>query len=88
VRLIIGAQATGAGGRGIGIVMTFVTLYLAQGLGITVFYLHRGSVPVMWRAVVYLLLIVQPLLLLGVAAFGLFDLWCDFRRLHQKREDL
>lgn len=36
VRLIIGAQATGAGGRGIGIVITFVTLYLAQGLGTTV----------------------------------------------------
>jgi hypothetical protein len=30
---------------------------------------------------------IQPLLLLGVAAFGLFDLWFDFRRLSNKREE-
>jgi uncharacterized protein YybS (DUF2232 family) len=73
---------------GLNILLLVSLLYLAQGLGIIVFYLHKGSVPVMWRAVVYLFLIVQPLLLLGVTAFGLFDLWGDFRRLHQKREDL
>jgi sugar phosphate permease len=36
LRLIIGAQATGAGGRGLGVVITFVPLYLTQELGVTV----------------------------------------------------
>ncbi len=35
VRLIIAAQATGAGGRGLGIVLTFVPLYLSQHLGMS-----------------------------------------------------
>lgn len=36
VRFIIGAQATAAGGRGLGIVMTFVPLYLSQEVGLSV----------------------------------------------------
>jgi MFS family permease len=36
LRLIIGAQATGAGGRGLGVVITFVPLYLSQELGLPV----------------------------------------------------
>jgi sugar phosphate permease len=35
LRLIIGAQVSAAGGRGLGIVMTFVPLYLSQELGLT-----------------------------------------------------
>jgi hypothetical protein len=31
--------------------------------------------------------VIQPLLLLGVAVFGLFDLWFDFRRIGTKREE-
>ncbi len=41
VRWVIAAQATGAGGRGLGIVVTFVPLYLTQGLGLTV--LNTGA---------------------------------------------
>ena len=36
----------------------------------------------------YLFLVIQPLLLLGVAAFGLFDFWFNFRHLSDKREEL
>ena len=36
VRWVMAAQATAAGGRGLGIVITFVPLYLSQGLGLTV----------------------------------------------------
>ncbi len=36
LRLIVGAQATAAGGRGLGVVITFVPLYLTQELGLSV----------------------------------------------------
>ncbi|OLE39412.1 MAG: hypothetical protein AUG00_02215 [Candidatus Rokubacteria bacterium 13_1_20CM_2_70_7] len=36
LRFIVGAQATAAGGRGLGVVITFVPLYLSQELGLGV----------------------------------------------------
>jgi uncharacterized protein YybS (DUF2232 family) len=62
-------------------------VYLIQGLGIMVFYLQKASVPPLFRSIAYLFLVIQPLLLLAVAAFGLFDLWFDFRRLSNKQEE-
>jgi hypothetical protein len=44
-------------------------------------------VPSIFRSLVYIFLVLQPLLLLGVAAFGLFDLWFDFRRTGNQREE-
>jgi uncharacterized protein YybS (DUF2232 family) len=69
-------------------VLLLVSLvYLVQGLGIMVFYLNKAWVPPIFRSLAYIFLVIQPLLLLGVAAFGLFDLWCDFRRIGNKREE-
>jgi uncharacterized protein YybS (DUF2232 family) len=61
-------------------------IYLIQGLAILVFYLNKISVPPIFRGAAYVFLRVQPLLLLGVAAFGLFDLWFDFRHIRNKEE--
>jgi len=44
-------------------------------------------VPPLFRSLAYVVLVLQPVLLLGVAAFGLFDLWFDFRRIRNKREE-
>jgi uncharacterized protein YybS (DUF2232 family) len=73
---------------GLNVLLLVSTVYLVQGLGILVFYLNRTSVHPIFRSLVYLVLVIQPLLLLGVAACGLFDLWCDFRRIGHKREDM
>lgn len=61
-------------------------VYLMQGLAILIFYLNKSSVPPFFRGIAYLFLLIQPLLLLAVAAFGLFDLWFDFRRIRNKQE--
>jgi len=63
-------------------------VYLVQGLGIMAFYLNRTSMPPIFRALAYIFLLIQPLFLLGVTAFGLFDLWFDFRHTGKKREDI
>jgi uncharacterized protein YybS (DUF2232 family) len=62
-------------------------VYLIQGLGVMVFYVNRASVPPILRSLTYIFLVIQPLFLLGVAAFGLFDLWFDFRRTGNKPEE-
>jgi uncharacterized protein YybS (DUF2232 family) len=72
---------------GLNVLLLVSLVYLIQGLGILVFYLHKTSVPPLFRSIAYLFLVIQPLLLLGVVAFGLFDLWFDFRRLSNKREE-
>ena len=63
-------------------------VYLMQGLGIMAFYLHRSSMPSMFRSLAYIFLLIQPLFLLCVTAFGLFDLWFDFRHIGKNREDI
>jgi uncharacterized protein YybS (DUF2232 family) len=72
---------------GLNVLLLVSLVYLVQGLGLMVFYLHKGSVPSIFRSLVYIFLVLQPLLLLGVAAFGLFDLWFDFRRTGNQREE-
>jgi uncharacterized protein YybS (DUF2232 family) len=72
---------------GLNVLLLVSLIYLIQGLGIMVFYLNKTSVPPLFRSIAYLFLVIQPLLLLGVAAFGLFDLWFDFRRTSNKREE-
>lgn len=72
---------------GLNVLLLVSLVYLIQGLCIMVFYLNKTAVSPLFRSIAYLLLVIQPLLLLGVAAFGLFDLWFDFRRLGNKREE-
>jgi uncharacterized protein YybS (DUF2232 family) len=72
---------------GLNVLLLVSLVYLIQGLCVMVFYLHKASVHPLFRGIAYLFLVIQPLLLLGVAAFGLFDLWFDFRRLSNKREE-
>jgi uncharacterized protein YybS (DUF2232 family) len=72
---------------GLNVLLLVSLVYLVQGLSIMGFYLNRASVPPIMRTLAYIFLVIQPLLLLGVAAFGLFDLWFDFRRTSNKREE-
>jgi uncharacterized protein YybS (DUF2232 family) len=72
---------------GLNVLLLVSLVYLVQGLGIMMFYLNKASMPSICRTLAYIALVIQPILLLGVAAFGLFDLWFDFRRTRNKRED-
>ena len=72
---------------GLNVLLLVSLVYLVQGLCVMVFYLHKASVHPLFRGIAYLFLVIQPLLLLGVAAFGLFDLWFDFRHIGNKREE-
>ena len=54
-------------------------LYLLQGLAIVQHFLERFATPRFLRVILYLLLTLQPYLLLLLAVIGIFDIWGDFR---------
>jgi uncharacterized protein YybS (DUF2232 family) len=63
------------------------TLYAVQGLAVISHYFRKFAVPRFVRLIACLLLILQPFMLLAVAALGVFDLWGDFRS-PNKQENL
>ena len=60
-------------------------IYVFHGLSIVMFFLDRYHVPRWVRFGVYLLIIFQQIILLGLAVAGLFDQWIDFRKIHKRR---
>lgn len=62
-------------------------LYATQGFAIISFFFRKLQVPIFIRLLASLLLIFQPMMVLAVAALGVFDLWADFRS-PKKQENL
>jgi uncharacterized protein YybS (DUF2232 family) len=60
-------------------------IYVFHGLSIVLFFLNRYHVPRWVRFGVYLLIVFQQIILVGLAMAGLFDQWIDFRKIHKKR---
>ncbi len=56
-------------------------VYFCQGLAIMTFYFKKLGMPLVARALIYFVVLVQPVLTALVGAAGVFDLWVDFRRL-------
>lgn len=56
-----------------------VFLYLVQGIAIVTWFSRKLAIPRFVTMLFYVLLLFQPILTAAVAAFGLFDLWADFR---------
>lgn len=61
------------------IILMFV--YFFQGIAVVSFFFQKKSVPVALRSFFYVLTAIQPLFLLLVIGFGLFDTWINFRKL-------
>lgn len=73
------------GARWIGIngLLILATIYFFQGLAIVSFYFEKKGFPKLLRAVLYGLILLQPLIFIVVILFGFFDMWINFRRLNQ-----
>lgn len=61
------------------ILLITVVLYFFQGMAVVSALITKHAVPAFVRILLYAMLIIQPYLLVLVAAIGLFDLWVDFR---------
>ena len=55
-------------------------IYLFQGLAIAAFFFRQKRIPMIFRWLFYGLLLIQQYMLIIVIAFGLFDMWVDFRK--------
>ena len=60
------------------------TFYFFQGLSVVSGLLSKWSVPVLFRIVIYLFILVQVFGILLLAFIGLADIWFDFAKLKQK----
>jgi uncharacterized protein YybS (DUF2232 family) len=65
---------------GLNILIICCLLYLLQGLAIVGFFFKRKRVPPLLKWLFYLLIAVQQYMVILVIAFGLFDIWIDFRK--------
>lgn len=63
------------------IVIVILSLYLLQGLALLHAIVAQRGLPVVWLAVVYLVVVfIMPHLIVFIAVMGLLDTWADFRR--------
>ena len=65
---------------GINILIVCCLIYLFQGLAIAGFFFRHKQVPVIFRWLFYMLIVVQQYMVILVIAVGLFDIWIDFRK--------
>ncbi len=65
---------------GLNILIVCCLIYLLQGLAIVGFFFRRKRVPLLLRWLFYVLIAVQQYMVILVIAFGLFDIWVDFRK--------
>jgi uncharacterized protein YybS (DUF2232 family) len=68
------------GSVGMNILIVCCLIYLFQGLAIVDFFFKRKRIPVLLRWLFYILIAVQQYIVILVIAFGLFDIWVDFRK--------
>jgi len=61
------------------IILMFV--YFFQGIAVVSFFFHKKRSPFALRFFLYTLIAIQPLFMLLVIGFGLFDTWINFRKL-------
>lgn len=66
---------------GVNLLIICLAVYLCAGLSIIGYFLKVKRVPVFFKALLYVLILIQQYLLIFAIILGLFDLWADFRRL-------
>ena len=69
------------------VLIVTVSLYFIQGMAVIGHFFTRFAVPKLVRVIFYVLLALQPYLVVAIAALGLFDIWGDFRS-PKKQENL
>ena len=72
---------------GLNLLIVCLFVYLCEGMSIIGYFFKVKRVPVFFKVLFYVLILIQQYLLLIVIALGLFDLWADFRKLIKPAQD-
>ena len=70
----------------INILIVTMTVYVFHGFSIMLFFLNKYNTPLWARVLIYFFVVIQQILLAGLALLGLFDQWIDFRKLQKNIE--
>jgi uncharacterized protein YybS (DUF2232 family) len=69
---------------GLNVFLVVSAIYLLQGLAIVSFFFQHKNIPFFFRWLGYFLIAIQQILMIAIAAIGLFDIWVDFRKYFRK----
>ncbi len=69
----------------VNLLIVIASVYVFQGLSILQFYLKKFRFPRFLRFLAYILILMQQILLIGLALAGLFDQWIDFRKISRHK---
>jgi len=72
---------------GINLLIICLFVYLCAGFSVIGYFFKVKRIPLFFKVLFYVLIIIQQYLLLLVMALGLFDLWADFRKLIKPAQD-
>lgn len=62
------------------LLVVLLPVYFLQGLAVVEYFFTRKGVALLWRGLIYLILLVINPLPVIVTGVGIFDLWADFRK--------
>jgi uncharacterized protein YybS (DUF2232 family) len=65
----------------VNLVIVLSTIYSFQGFAITVFFMNKWNVPILFRSFLYVMLVFQQVGSIILLLLGIFDTWVDFRKL-------
>ncbi len=66
---------------GLNLLIVSLLIFFYQGIAIVLFFMRNKTFPFFLRVIIYVLIIIQPFLLLIVTFLGIFDIWIDFRKI-------
>ncbi|WP_163336641.1 DUF2232 domain-containing protein [Desulfopila sp. IMCC35008] len=65
----------------VNLIIVLSTIYSFQGFAISVFFMNKWNVPILFRSFIYVMLIFQQVGSIILLIIGVFDTWVDFRKL-------
>jgi len=69
---------------GVNLFLVASFIYFLQGLAIVSFFFQHRNISSFFRFLTYFLIAIQQMLMIAIAAVGLFNLWVDFRKYLRK----
>jgi len=76
------------GALGVNLFALAMLVYFFQGLAVTVHLLERKNAHFALWALVFFLIVIQPMLMGFVIGLGVFDIWVDFRKIRKLNTEI
>jgi uncharacterized protein YybS (DUF2232 family) len=65
---------------GLNLALLYLFVYAAQGVSLVDFWLRKAKLTILWRSFIHTIILTLPPLIAVVIAFGVVDIWADFRK--------